>query len=114
MYRENTRIFPTTVRNITNVVLEDINQWQKQTLNKRYSVLYLDGCLYQSSSHVVVKEVIYLVVGLTKRDVVKSLVFYGGNVSSLDRQEMLQDLYECGLKEVLLGVFDGLVGEKIL
>src|SRR5690606_2828803 len=34
---------PTTVSNITNTVLEDIEEWQKRPLAKRYSVIYLDG-----------------------------------------------------------------------
>src|SRR5690606_13186953 len=34
---------PTTVSNITSTVLEDIQAWQERPLEKRYSVLYLDG-----------------------------------------------------------------------
>ena len=34
---------PTTISNITSTVLEDIEQWQERPLEKRYSVIYLDG-----------------------------------------------------------------------
>lgn len=102
---------PTTVSNITNVVLEDIEKWQKRTLNKRYSVLYLDGIYTKVRRDVVAKEVIYLVVGVNEGGYREVLGFYvGGNESSLGWQEILQDLYKRGLKEVLLGVFDGLAG----
>ncbi|MFX0560989.1 IS256 family transposase [Tepidibacillus infernus] len=102
---------PTTVSNITNIVLEDIEQWQKRTLNKRYSVLYLDGIYTKVRRDVVAKEVIYLVVGVNEDGFREVLGFYvGGNESSLGWQEILQDLYKRGLKEILLGVFDGLAG----
>ena len=33
----------TTVSNITDVALEEIEQWHKRTLKKRYSVIYIDA-----------------------------------------------------------------------
>ncbi|MFT9485943.1 MAG: IS256 family transposase [Tepidibacillus sp.] len=102
---------PTTISNITDVVVEDIERWQQRPLRKRYSVLYLDGLYIKLRRDVVAKEVIYIVVGVTEEGFREVLGFYvGGQESSLGWQEILQDLYTRGLKEVLLGVFDGLIG----
>lgn len=34
---------PSTISNITDIVMDDIRTWQERSLEKRYSVLYLDG-----------------------------------------------------------------------
>ncbi|TVX99007.1 IS256 family transposase, partial [Paenibacillus cremeus] len=106
-----THYSPTTVSNITNTVLEDIVQWQSRPLEKRYSVLYLDGLYIKLRRNTVDSEVIYLVMGINEQGHREILGFYiGGQESSNGWREILQDLYRRGLHEVLLGVFDGLPG----
>ncbi|GGA11671.1 hypothetical protein GCM10008018_65940 [Paenibacillus marchantiophytorum] len=57
---------PTTVSNITGTVLEDVEKWQKRPLEKRYSVIYLDGLYVKLKRSTVDSEVIYLLfVSLT-------------------------------------------------
>ena len=34
---------PTTISNITDVAIEEINKWQQRKLNKCYSVLFIDA-----------------------------------------------------------------------
>jgi len=34
---------PTTISNITDVAIEEINKWRQRKLNKRYSVLFIDA-----------------------------------------------------------------------
>ncbi|MDQ0193032.1 transposase-like protein [Paenibacillus wynnii] len=64
---------PSTVSNITATVLEDIQQWQMRPLQKRYSVIYLDGLYVKlKRSTVAVKSFILPWVS-TKTDTVKSL-----------------------------------------
>ncbi|TBL67093.1 IS256 family transposase [Paenibacillus thalictri] len=106
-----THYSPTTVSNITNTVLEDIQQWQSRPLEKRYSVLYLDGLYIKLRRNTVDSEVIYLAMGINEQGRREILGFYvGGQESSNGWREVLQDLYRRGLQEVLLGVFDGLPG----
>ncbi|MDQ0887985.1 transposase-like protein [Paenibacillus sp. V4I9] len=50
---------PTTVSNITGTVLEDVEKWQKRPLEKRYSVIYLDGLYVKLKRSTVSSEVIY-------------------------------------------------------
>ena len=102
---------PTTISNITDATIEDIRKWQQRPLNKRYSVLYLDGLYIKVRRDTYAKEVIYIVLGVNEYGYREILGFYvGGQESALGWQEILQDLYQRGVKEVLLGVFDGLNG----
>ncbi|WP_461183826.1 IS256 family transposase, partial [Virgibacillus kimchii] len=101
----------TTVSNITDVTLENIESWQERKLQKRYSVLYLDGTYLKLRRDDVDNEVVYLVIGITEDGYREILGFYvGGQESSLGWKEILLDLYKRGAEEVLLGVFDGLPG----
>lgn len=102
---------PTTISNITDATIEDIRKWQQRPLNKRYSVLYLDGLYIKVRRDTYAKEVIYIVLGVNEDGYREILGFYvGGQESALGWQEILQDLYQRGVKEVLLGVLDGLNG----
>jgi putative transposase len=102
---------PTTVSNITATVLDDIHQWQKRPLSKRYSVIYLDGLYVKLKRGTVRGEVVYFAMGIDEEGQRQILGFYvGGQESSNGWREVLKDLYERGAQEVLLGVFDGLPG----
>lgn len=106
-----TQYSPTTVSNITATVLEDIEQWQQRPLDKRYSVIYLDGLYIKLKRNTVGSEVIYLVMGIDEHGIRQILGFYiGGQESSNGWREVLKDLYNRGAEHVLLGVFDGLPG----
>ncbi|WP_341346975.1 IS256 family transposase [Paenibacillus sp. FSL H3-0469] len=102
---------PTTISNITATVLEDIHQWQKRPLSKRYSVIYLDGLYVKLKRGTVRGEVVYFAMGIDEEGQRQILGFYvGGQESSNGWREVLKDLYARGAQEVLLGVFDGLPG----
>lgn len=102
---------PTTVSNITQTVMEDIEQWQNRPLEKRYSVIYLDGLCVKLKRNTVQNESVYLVMGIDESGIRQILGFYvGGNESSNGWREVLKDLKKRGATDVLLGVFDGLPG----
>ncbi|WP_337098056.1 IS256 family transposase [Paenibacillus sp. YIM B09110] len=102
---------PTTVSNITQTVMEDIEQWQNRPLEKRYSVIYLDGLCIKLKRNTVHNESVYLVMGIDEKGIRQILGFYvGGNESSNGWREVLKDLQKRGATDVLLGVFDGLPG----
>jgi putative transposase len=106
-----TQYSPSTVSNITNTVLEDIEQWQGRPLEKRYSVIYLDGLYLKLRRSTVSSEVIYTAMGINEQGYRQILGFYiGGQESANGWKEMLYDLQRRGVREVLLGVFDGLPG----
>jgi putative transposase len=96
---------------MTDVVKEDIEKWHNRPLLKRYSVLYLDGLYVKLRRDTVEKEVIYVVLGVNEEGYREILDFFvGGQESAYGWQEFLQHLYQRGVKEMLLGVFDGLPG----
>lgn len=102
---------PTTISNITSTVLEDVQNWQERPLRKRYSVIYLDGLYVKLKRSTVSGEVIYFAMGIDEDGHRQILGFYvGGQESSNGWRDVLKDLYRRGVKEVLLGVFDGLPG----
>jgi putative transposase len=57
------------------------------------------------------KEVVYVVLGVNEEGNREILDFFvGGQESAYGWQGILQHLYKIGVKEVLLGVFEGLTG----
>lgn len=106
-----THYSPTTISNITQTVMEDIEQWQNRPLEKRYSVIYLDGLYVKLKRNTVSSEAVYLVMGIDENGTRQILGFYvGGHESSNGWREVLKDLKQRGATDVLLGVFDGLPG----
>lgn len=102
---------PATISNITDVLVEDIKEWQQRPLQKRYTVLYLDGTYLKLRRQDVDSEVVYVVVGITEDGFKEIVGFYvGGKESALGWKEILFDLHKRGLEEILLAVFDGLTG----
>lgn len=100
-----------TVSNITNVVMDDIEEWKQRPLSKRYSVLYLDGTYFKLRRQDVDDEVIYLIIGINDEGKKEVLDFHvGGQESAFVWKEQLDKLRSRGVEEVLLGVFDGLAG----
>ncbi|CDQ19649.1 IS256 family transposase [Halobacillus karajensis] len=102
---------PSTISNITDIVMDDIRTWQERSLEKRYSVLYLDGTYLKLRRDDVANEVVYVVIGVTEDGYREILGFYvGGKECSTGWKEVLRDIHTRGCEEVLLGVFDGLPG----
>lgn len=104
---------PTTISNLTNTVFEDVIAWQNRPLEKRYSVIYMDGTYVPLKRDTVEQEVIYIVMGIDIEGYRQILGFYvGGQESSTVWSEVIRDLKRRGVQEILLGVSDGLVGLK--
>ena len=104
---------PTTISNITNVVLQDVDAWRKRPLKHRYSIVYMDGMYVSLKRDTVEHESIYVVMGIDEDGHREVLGYYvGGNESAASCQEIFMDLRARGLEEILVGVADGLTGLK--
>jgi len=104
---------PTTISNITSVVLKDVEDWRKRTLRRRYSVVYMDGMYVSLKRDTAENESIYVVMGINEDGHREILGYYvGGNESATSCQEIFNDLRQRGLEEILVGVADGLTGLK--
>ncbi len=97
-------ILPKKIRN-------DIESWQSRTLESNYTALYLDCLFFSVRRDTVEKEAIYIALGITLEGKREILGFYvGGRESASGWREILENLHERGVKNVLLGIFDGLTG----
>ncbi len=106
-----THYSPSTVSNITSTILQDVHTWQERSLHHRYSVLYIDGIHFNLRRDSVANEVLYVAMAIDeegRRQVMGFVV--GGNESDHGWQAFLKNLYDRGATDILLGVFDGLVG----
>ncbi|WP_212981644.1 transposase, partial [Paenibacillus azoreducens] len=82
---------------ITATVLEDIENWHQRKLNKRYSVIYLDGLYVKLKRSTVSGEVVYFAMGIDDEGRRQILGFYvGGHESSNGWRDVLKDLYRRG------------------
>jgi putative transposase len=73
--------------------------------------LFLDALFVKVRRDSVDKEAIYIAMGITEDGYREILGFYiGGSESATGWHDVLSDLYTRGLKQVLLGIFDGLSG----
>jgi putative transposase len=100
-----------TISNITEKIREDIDTWQARSLETNYFAVYLDALFFNVRRDTVEKEAIYIALGLTLEGKREILGFYvGGRESSSGWKEILENLYERGVKKILIGIFDGLSG----
>ena len=101
----------TTVSNITDIALEELNKWHNRPLKKRYSVLFIDGLSIKIRRDTVDNDSAYLILGIDEDGYREILDFYIGTTESATVWKgILSNLKARGIQEVLLGVMDGLSG----
>lgn len=101
-----------TVSRITDLVLERVEAFRTRSLRRRYAIVYLD-CLFVKVLREggIRKEAVYVVLGIDPEGHREVLGFYlFPNESAVVWQEILQDLWKRGMREVLVFVSDGLPG----
>lgn len=101
-----------TVSRITDLVLERVEAFRTRSLKRRYAIVYLD-CLFVKVLREggIRKEAVYVVLGIDPEGHREVLGFYlFPNESAVVWQEILQDLWKRGMREVLVFVSDGLPG----
>ena len=100
-----------TVSNITDVALEEIEQWHNRTLKKRYSVIYIDALHIKLRRDTVSSDAVYFILGVDEDGYREVLDFFiGVNESAYVWEDNLRLLKGRGVEEVLLFVMDGLSG----
>jgi len=102
---------PQTISNMTKVVTEQVEAFQKRPLNARYVCVYLDATYLPVRRETVSKEAVYIAVGI-RGDGSKEVLAYtiAPTESAYNWQELLAKLKERGVEEVLLFISDGLKG----
>ena len=104
---------PQFVSNITDATIEFAEKWRNRKLDKRYSVIFIDGTCCYIRRDDVNNDVIYLVVGVNEEGIREILGFYLASEESANVwQDCLQDIKDRGVQEVLLFVSDNTSGIK--
>ena len=100
-----------TISNITKAVEVNVELFHNRTFNKRYVALYCDATMLNVRRETDGKEAPHIIIGISE-DRHKDILDYRlyPNEAASNYTDMLQDLYERGLKEVLIIVSDGLSG----
>jgi transposase-like protein len=101
----------TTISNITEQVIANVESFQMKPLQEEYAVIYLDATYLPIRRDTVSKEAIHIALGI-KMDGTKEILGYivAPNESATAWQELLIDLNQRGLNRALLFVTDGLTG----
>ncbi|SDC98753.1 Transposase (or an inactivated derivative) [Halanaerobium congolense] len=101
----------TSVSNLTDIAVKEIEQWKNRPLEKRYSVLFIDALSIKIRREHVGNESAYIIIGINEEGYREILDFYIGVTESAALwQEVLMNLKSRGVEQVLLGVMDGLPG----
>jgi len=101
----------TTISNITDVALEEVNKWHNRELKSRYSIIFIDALSVKIRRDTVANDSVYVILGIDENGYREILDFVIGTTESATVwYETLLSLKDRGVKEVLLGVMDGLSG----
>ena len=102
------------VSKITDKILPQVKEWQSRPLNPVYPFVFMDCIHYKvREDGRILSRAVYVVLGVTVegyKDILSIIV--GANETSKFWLGMLNDLKNCGVKDVLFFCVDGLPGFK--
>ena len=102
----------TMISNITDAVLEDIEQWQKRPLKEVYPIVFIDAVHFNvKEENAIVKKAAYVILGVNTDGFKEVLgIWIGENESAKYWLGTLNDLKNRGVKDILIICSDGLKG----
>lgn len=102
----------TMISNITDAVLEDIEEWQKRPLKEVYPIIFIDAVHFNvKQENVIVKKAAYVILGVNADGFKEVLgIWIGENESAKYWLGTLNELKNRGVKDVLIICSDGLKG----
>ena len=102
---------PSTISQISEITIEEINKWKEKRLKSRYTVIMLDGMYLSVRRDIVEKEVVLFVLGIDEEGYREIIDYEVNPVEGAEIwADMIRRLYERGVREVLLFVADGIPG----
>jgi len=105
-------ISPSSISNITNQVLMDVDEWQKRSLDATYLIVWLDGiCIKVRSNGKIINKSVYLIIGLNtlgKKEVIGMWMHETESASFW--MNVLNDLKARGVQDILIACSDNLKG----
>ena len=106
------KLSPTTISNITDRILVDVEQWHKRPLDEMYLVMWMDGIVFKVRSNgKIVKKTVFIVIGLNTQGCKEVLgLWIHENESASFWMNVLTELKERGVRDVLMCCTDNLKG----
>lgn len=103
---------PTMISNITDAVIDEIEEWQKRPLKEIYPIVFIDAVHFNvKQDNAIVKKAAYVILGVTCDGFKEVLgICIGENESAKFWLSALNELKNRGVKDVLILCSDGLKG----
>ena len=108
----DTNISATTLSQITDKVIPEIQQWQNRTLEAMYPIVYMDAMHYKVKEDTQIKsKAIYTIIAITSEGHKELLGLYISESEGANFWlQVLTDLQNRGLKDILIACIDNLKG----
>ena len=106
------QISDTSVSNITERILIDVEEWQQRPLDETYLMVWMDGIVFKVRSNgKIINKSVYLVIGLNTAGRKEVLGMWMNETESASFwMQVLSELKERGLKDMLIACTDNLKG----
>lgn len=108
----NVDVSPSLISDVTNAVMEDVNEWRKRSLDETYAIVYLDAIRINSrESGKNQNKALYIALGINMEGRKEVLGMYlADNEGAKFWMSVLSDLKSRGVKDILFACMDGLTG----
>ena len=109
-------ISKSSVSNITNKIIANVEAFRRRTLSDRYAVIYLDVTMMALRRDTVSKEAVYIAIGINTNGTKEIIAYSIAPTESAEGwRDLLLDIKDRGIEEVALFCTDGLAGmEKVI
>ena len=108
----NVDVSPALISEVTNAVMDDVNEWRKRPLDEMYTIVYLDALRINSrESGKNQNKALYIALGINMEGRKEVLGMYlSDNEGAKFWMSVLSDLKSRGVKDILFACKDGLTG----
>ncbi len=105
-------VSPATISTVTDKLLPTITEWRNRTLERIYTVVFLDAMFFKSrEGGKVVTKVLYNIMGINQEGYKDILGFYAAESEGANFWlGVLNDLKARGVEDILIACIDGLKG----
>jgi putative transposase len=102
----------TLISQVTDSVLEEVEQWQNRPLESLYPIVYLDCIVVKvHQDKRVIKKAVYLALGITTEGIKELLeLWISENEGSKFWLSVLTELQNRGVQDIFIACVDGLTG----
>jgi Transposase and inactivated derivatives len=97
-----------SIPRITEITIEEVKRFQNRPLDRRYIAIFLDALFFYLRGDTVDKEPIIFAMGIKESGEYEIIFYISSKESHLSYSEVINDLYNRGVREPLLFIADGI------